>query len=51
MSKVISMNIVVSSAHVGVDMDENEFFDKFVDFLEANEWMFGGCSSVEEDDE
>jgi uncharacterized protein YggL (DUF469 family) len=35
-----------------VDIDHDEFLDKFIDFVEANGWMFGGGTyQVDEDGE
>lgn len=50
-SRVINMNLIVSSIHVGQDVTEEEFCNAFLDFLEEHEWMCGGGITEEEDEE
>ena len=51
MAKVIKINAIISSAHVDTDLTEDEFYNKFIDFLEEHEWMCGGGITEEEDEE
>ncbi len=51
MAKLVRVNVIVSCDNINKDLTEEEFCDKFFDFLEANNWIAGGSVSEEEDDE
>ena len=51
MAKLININGTVFSRHVDKDVTEEEFLEAFSAFLEANDYLFGGGFSEEEDDE
>ena len=51
MAKVIRINAIISSAHVDTDLTEDEFYNKFIDFIESNDWIYGGGITEEEDND
>ena len=51
MSKIIEINGTVFSRHVDKDITEEEFFDAFSAFLDANDYLFGGGWEETDDDD
>ena len=51
MAKIIEINGTVFSRHVDKDVTEEEFFDAFSAFLEANDYLFGGGYKETDDDD
>ena len=51
MSKIIEINGTVFSRHVDKDVTEEEFFEAFSAFLDANDYLFGGGMKETEDDD
>ena len=51
MAKVIRINAIISSAHADTDLTEDEFYNKFIDFIESNDWICGGGITEEDDEE
>lgn len=51
MAKVIRINAIISSAHADTDLTEDEFYNKFIDFIESNDWICGGGITEEEDND
>ena len=41
-NKVITINGTIASRHVDKDVTEEEFADLFFQFLDANDYIFGG---------
>ena len=50
MSKIIEINGTVFSRHVDKDVTEEEFFEAFSAFLDANDYLFGGGMKESDDD-
>ena len=52
MAKIIEINGTVFSRHIDKDITEEEFFDAFSAFLDANDYLFGGgiCESDDDDE-
>lgn len=50
MSELININGTVHRYEQGefVELDVDEFFDQFVEFLEARSWQFNGVIKVED---
>lgn len=51
MAKIIEINGTVFSRHVDKDITEEEFFEAFSAFLDANDYLFGGGWKEEDDDD
>ena len=51
MSKIIEINGTVFSRHVDKDVTEEEFFEAFSAFLDANDYLFGGGYKEANDDD
>ena len=51
MAKIIEINGTVFSRHVDKDITEEEFFDAFSAFLDANDDLFGGGIRETDDDD
>ena len=51
MSKIIEINGTVFSRHVDKDVTEEEFFEAFSAFLDANDYLFGGGYKETDDDD
>ena len=51
MSKIIEINGTVFSRHVDKDITEEEFFEAFSAFLDANDYLFGGGYKEANDDD
>ena len=51
MSKIIEINGTVFSRHVDKDVTEEEFFEAFSAFLDANDYLFGGGWTEADDDD
>lgn len=51
MAKIIEINGTVFSRHVDRDITEEEFFDAFSAFLDANDYLFGGGWEETDDDD
>ena len=51
MAKIIEIKGTVFSRHVDKDITEEEFFDAFTAFLDANDYIFGGGYKEANDDD
>lgn len=49
--QVIRIEGIVFANGVGCHVDQDEFWDAFVDFLDEHNWMFGGAINSEDADE
>lgn len=49
--QIIRIEGTVFANGVGVNVDQDEFWDAFVDFLDTYGWMFGGTITAEDADE
>ena len=50
MAKIIEINGTVFSRHIDKDITEEEFFDAFPAFIDANDYLFGGDLCDPDDD-
>lgn len=48
MEQVIRIEGIVCADQVGHSVDQDVFWDLFVDFLEGHGWMFGGSITAED---
>ena len=51
MAKIIEISGTVFSRHVDKDITEEEFFEAFSAFLDANDYLFGGGYKEANDDD
>ena len=51
MAKIIEINGTVFSRHIDKDITEEEFFEAFSAFLDANDYLFGGGWKETDDDD
>ena len=51
MAKIIDINGTVFSRYVDKDVTEEEFFEAFSAFLDANDYLFGGGYKEADDDD
>ena len=51
MAKIIEINGTVFSRHVDKDITEEEFFNAFSAFLDANDYLFRGSMEETDDDD
>lgn len=51
MAKVIKLNVTVFHKNNGGNVTNEEFFKKFIDFIESNNWLVGGHMEEVDDSE
>lgn len=52
MAKYVHLNSMsIMNKHIGVDVTEEEFLDKFLDFIESNDWFCAGHSEECDDED